>query len=146
MLRSILAVIGGYVVMALFVMVALTLLYLVLGADGSFKPNSYEVSLSWALATTAVGFVAGALGGYACVAIAQRFRAALYLAVLVVVLGAISGVMAMSSEKVDLGPRSSELSSFEAATKAQQPLWAVLLNPVIGVVGVLAGARLRKTK
>jgi hypothetical protein len=45
MMRSILSVIAGYVVIFLLIFVLFTALYLVLGANASFKPGSYQPSI-----------------------------------------------------------------------------------------------------
>jgi hypothetical protein len=34
---------------------------------------------------------------------------------------------------------------FDAMAKGQQPAWSALLNPVIGALGSIFGARLRRT-
>jgi hypothetical protein len=47
MVRSIVAVVVGYLVLAVGIFVGFSLLYLILGADGSFQAGSYKVSTTW---------------------------------------------------------------------------------------------------
>ncbi|MDQ3667052.1 MAG: hypothetical protein M3410_10870 [Acidobacteriota bacterium] len=42
MLRAVLAVIVGYVVMVLLVFATFSLAYLLMGADGAFRPGTYK--------------------------------------------------------------------------------------------------------
>jgi uncharacterized membrane protein YeaQ/YmgE (transglycosylase-associated protein family) len=71
MVRKILAVVGGYVVMAVFVFVTFTLTYLTLGTEGSFQPNSFEVSGLWIVASIVLGFIGAVLGGLISITIAM---------------------------------------------------------------------------
>ena len=41
--------------------------------------------------------------------------------------------------------RGSEVGNLEAMTKAKQPAWTALLNPLIGVAGTLVGGRLKRS-
>ncbi len=47
MLRVVIAVIVGYAVMAFLVFATFSLLYLMLGADGAFRPGTFEPSTTW---------------------------------------------------------------------------------------------------
>ena len=62
MLRTIGAVVLGYLAMALVVFVALSGAYLAVGADGAFRPGVYEVSALWIGISLVVGFGAGTPG------------------------------------------------------------------------------------
>ncbi|MBM4109337.1 MAG: hypothetical protein FJ255_11125 [Phycisphaerae bacterium] len=64
--RAILAVIVGYIVMAAVVFGLFTGAYPLLGADGAFKPNSWEVSTTWLAASFALGLIAAVMGGLVC--------------------------------------------------------------------------------
>ena len=143
MLRSILAVIVGYVVFALFIFVTFTALYLLLGADASFKPGSYHPSNLWLALSTLLGFVGTVVGGYVCAALARGGRAPLALAVLVLVVGLFCALLIPKRSEAD-AVRAGNVPNMEAMQKAIQPKWSALLNPFLGVVGVLVGARLRR--
>src|SRR5262245_50184510 len=128
--RAIASVIVGYVAMAGVVFVLFTLAYLILGASGSFKPDSYDVSMTWVFISIVVGLLAGVAGGYACALISKLPKPPTVLALLVLVLGVLSGIPVLM-DKTDPGPRTGEVSNFEAMTKAKQPMWIVMLNPII---------------
>jgi len=46
MIRNTFGVVLGYVAMFAFVFITFTILYFILGADGSFEPGTYEVHRS----------------------------------------------------------------------------------------------------
>ncbi|MCA1631796.1 MAG: hypothetical protein LC774_16005 [Acidobacteria bacterium] len=143
MARSILAVIAGYVLFALFIFVAFTALYLVLGADASFKPGSYHPSNLWLALSTLLGFIGTVVGGYVCAALARGGRAPLALAVVVLVVGLLFAFLAPKrSEGSEV--RAGNVPNLEAMQKAIQPRWSALLNPFLGAAGVLVGGRLRR--
>jgi general stress protein CsbA len=145
MLRAIGSVVLGYVVMAAFVMLALTAAYLAMGAERAFQPGSYEVSNVWVITMFAVGVVAALAGGLVCAAIARSRKPALALAGLVLVLGVLSALPSFAATE-DTPPkvRTGEVGNFEAMTQAKQPPWVALSHPLIGVIGVLVGARLKR--
>jgi hypothetical protein len=67
------------------------------------------------------------------------------LAGLVLVLGLLMAVPVLLAPKEDPPPiREGGMSNLEAMTQARQPGWVALINPVIGVFGVLAGAGMKK--
>jgi hypothetical protein len=143
MVRSILAVILGYVTMALLIFVTFTGLYLLLGADASFRPGSYHPSTLWIALSLPLGALSAVAGGYACAALARGGRAPLALAALVLVLGLLINVpLAMAPD--DNAVRAGNVPNMEAMMKAKQPKWVLLLNPFLGVACVLLGARLRR--
>lgn len=143
--RAILAVIVGYIVMAAMVFGLFTGAYLLLGADGAFKPNSWEVSTTWLAASFVLGLIAAVMGGLVCSAIARRTGPVLGLIIVVLVLGAVSALMQLSKEAPQ-GDRPSTLSNFEAMTHARMPMSSAILNPLIGAAGVFLGGRMVKPK
>jgi hypothetical protein len=141
--RIIAGIVIGYLVMFVLVFASFTAAYAALGADGAFKPGSYDVSTTWIVISFALGLIAAIAGGYVCALIAQRTKAARGLAGVVLVLGllmAIPAFMATPSNK----PRTADVPNMEAMMGAQTPAWIALLNPFVAVVGILAGASLRK--
>lgn len=144
MLKAIVGVIVGYVAMVVVVMVCFTGAWFILGEEGSFKPGSWDASMTWLVMSFAAGFVAAVLGGLTCAAIASRgSKAPRVLAGLVLVLGIVMSIPAMMKEP-DATPRPSEITMQDAASKARQPVLSYILNPIIGAVGVLADAAMRK--
>lgn len=145
MLRTITGVIVGYLFMAVFIFLAFTLVYLAMGADGAFKPGSYDVSLLWIVISVALSLLAAVLGGYLCAWIAKSRKAPAALAGLVVVFSlAMCVPVLMKADSEPPAARSGEVGNLDAMQKAKQPAWVMLLNPFIGAAGILVGGRLRK--
>ena len=141
--RNILAVIAGYVAMFLIVFGIFTAAYFAMGADRAFEESSYDVSTLWVIVSVIVGFFAALVGGAVCAIVSNRsMGATLSLMVLVLVLGAVSALMAMGKEapEGEAAVRAPETSNTEAMMNAQQPTWILIANPIIGVFGVMTGA------
>ncbi|MDH5284113.1 MAG: hypothetical protein OEW80_09545, partial [Gemmatimonadota bacterium] len=83
-------------------------------------------------------------GGRTCAAIAKDPRGPTYLMGLVFVLGVVFAIPVLTAAPdamSALGPRPDEIPMMDAMSRAQQPVWIALLNPVLGVAGVWLGAR-----
>lgn len=137
--RAIAAVIAGYVTMFVVIFATFTGAYLAMGADRAFKPGTYEVSTLWIGAAFALGLIAALLGGVVCRAIAKVPKQVVILAGVVMLLGALTAYF--ETKKQDPGPRTVAVSNMEAMTKAVQPRWITLANPILGAVGVMLGGR-----
>ena len=145
MVRNILGVVLGYVAMFAFVFITFTILYFILGADGAFESGTYEVSIIWIIISFILGLVAALLGGYLCVLISKNQKAALVLAGLVLVLGIIMAIPALKDSSNEVQEmRSADVPNMEAMQKAKQPPIVLLLNPIVGALGVFAGSKLRQ--
>lgn len=145
MVRNILGVVLGYITMFAFVFITFTILYFILGAEGSFESGTYEVSPIWIVISFMLGLAAAVLGGYICVLIAKNQKAALVLAGLVLVLGIAMAIPALGDATNEVQEmRSADVPNLEAMQKAKQPPIVLLLNPIIGAFGVFAGSKLRK--
>jgi hypothetical protein len=143
MVRSILAVVAGYLAMGLLVFVLFSAAYLLMGADGAFRPGTYEVSALWLASSFVLGLVAALVGGYVCAVVARGGRAPLALACLVLILGLVAFALSQRGDGGD-AVRAGRVSNSEARQRARTPAWVALLNPVVGAAGVLVGARLRR--
>ena len=143
MLRNILGVIGGYLTMFLFVFITFTVVYLILGTEGSFQPGSYEVSGIWVVISIILSIIAAVIGGLVCVLIAKNQKAGAILAVVVLVLGLAMAIPVLLAPDSNI-ERTSDVDGMQAMSMAKQPIFIALLNPLIGAVGVLYGSRLRK--
>ena len=133
----------GWVVMAGAIFLLFAALWMVLGADGAFRPQSWEVSGMWLLGSIFVSLLAGTIGGLVCTLVAADDRGLLMLIVLVMVLGV---AMAMVDAPAAEGIRSLDVSMTEAMNSAQQPRWLAWLNPVLGVMGAFTGSRLVRNR
>jgi hypothetical protein len=110
-----------------------------MGAD-RVLPGSYEASAR--TLSVALGFAAAVIGGMVCAMIAKDPRGPKWLAVLVFVIGIGFAIPVLQQAPVS-EPRPAGLSMMEAMGKARQTPWTALLNPVIGVFGVMVGGRRR---
>jgi len=144
--RKIGSVVAGYATMFAGVFVLMTLFWTLLGANGAFRPGSWEVTGTWVALLLGAGVVAAVAGGYVAAAVAKDVSAGTWLAGLVFVLGVSMAIPVLTAgAPADLGPRPDQLPMFEAMGKGQQPAWSALLNPVIGALGSIFGARLRRS-
>jgi len=141
--RKIAAVVLGYLVMFVIVFVTFSATYLVMGADRSFKPGTYDVTTTWVLVSLVLSFLAALAGGRVAVAIGRERKVAAMLAVVVVILGVILAIPNLNAPKTD-EVRTAGVSNAEAMWKARQPAAVMLITPVIGAIGILAGGRMRR--
>lgn len=148
MLRAIGGVVVGYIAMFAVVFCVLTGAYLAMGADGAFKSGTYDVSPAWIAIWAVTTLVAAVVGGLVCVLIARSDKPAMVLAAIVLVLGLAMAGLSLSGNKPDPGPRTADVKNLEAMTKAKEPSWMAIANPIIGAAGVMIGARVcgRKAK
>jgi hypothetical protein len=145
MLRSILGAIAGYVIMFFSIFLLFSAAYLALGADGAFVPGQYDVSMTWVIVSFVLGFLAALVAGYSAAVIGKGMTAVKILAGIVLVLGIVSAIAISLSPRSE-GTRTADVPNLEAMSKAQTPLWVALINPLIGIAGVLVGGGLRKGK
>lgn len=142
MLRSVLGMIVGYAVISLFFFATFTGVYFALGVERIFQSDSYEVSTLWLVLSAAISLCGSILGGYFCAAISRNKRTCeLFAAVVLIVL-----ILFCIPKMRDPTPhvRAGEVSSMDAMRLTQMPMWMHVLNPVLGAVGVLLGARMKK--
>lgn len=141
MLRAVLGVVVGYIVMAVVVLATFTVAYLAMGTDRAFQPGAYDPTLLWIGCSMALGLIAAIAGGVVCRVIARSMRPCLVLAGLALGLGLVMAIPVLTSSKPDPGPRAGDVSNMDAMMKAKQPAWIALVNPFVGAIGVLIGAR-----
>lgn len=142
MLRTIAAVVVGYLAIALFVFATFSIVYLVLGPSFAFDPGTVDVTVGWMVVASVLNVVAAILGGVLAARIGRSQTAVKALAALVLVLGVVSAVMVMNAPVKQLPER--PLTSMEAAAYAKQPVWYSVLLPLLGVAGVCIGGAIAK--
>ncbi len=142
--RNIGAGVLGWVAMTAVVFVLMSVFWMILGADGSFREGSWDVSGSWLLGSVPIGLLAGIFGGFVCAKVAGNAWGVRFLIVLVVALGVISAVLYAPPEAS--GSRPDDIGMFEAMMSAHSPRWLTWLNPVLGVIGAILGARMTSGK
>lgn len=138
-LRSILAIVVGYLCMFILVFVSFTVSYLAMGTDRAFQPNSFEVSTTWVATSIVLGLIAAIVGGIICAKIGRHQLPVRLLAALVLVLGLLFAIPPLTADRAAIPARDSALSNFEAMGQAIQPVWVAILMPVVGAIGVLIG-------
>jgi hypothetical protein len=145
MIRNILSVIAAYIAMAITIFLTFTLLYSVLGADGSFKPGSYDVTNTWAIASVILGFIAVLIGGYIAVLISKNQSSALWFGIVVLILSLLLAIFKFQQGNPHL-VRSGDVSNMLAMGNAQNPTWLNFLVPFTGFFAALVGGKLRKVR
>ncbi|MEY2490420.1 MAG: hypothetical protein QOC70_2362 [Verrucomicrobiota bacterium] len=141
MLKGIVGIIASYIVMAIFITVVFIGLFLVLGVERVFQPDSYEVSMLWLIISAIISFCSALLGGYVCFAISNSMRACQVLALIVLVLGVL---LCLPKMREDPHVRAGDVPTLQVMQLAQMPVWMHVLSPVLGAVGILLGARMKK--
>ena len=137
MVRAILAVVAGYIVIALLAAGLFVGLWIVLGVDGVLQPGTFQGNMTLNVAAVVISLIAAIAGGWMCAKIAKSRTPPRVLAGIVLVLGlamALSGI-----NKPDPGPRVPGLTVFQALQQGKEPTWYALLNPFLGATGVLIG-------
>ena len=144
--RKIGAVITGYIVIFIAVMISFTLVYFVLGTEGSFQEGSYEPSLIWNVLEVVLSFAAAVAGAYVCALIAKDKEATKFLAGLIIVLGIIFAIPEFTTEDTRSTVRAGNVHNYVAMQNVRQPEWYTILNPLLGIAGVMVGGNLYKKK
>ncbi|MGH9868686.1 MAG: hypothetical protein ACREAA_11060 [Candidatus Polarisedimenticolia bacterium] len=142
--RLIGGVVVGYLTMFVLVFGSFTAAYLAMGANSAFQAGSYEPSTLWLVVSWVLGFLAAVAGGCVCMAIARTPKGPLTLCIVVVVLGvlfAIPTLMGGPDERPTV--RTGDVANMDAMMNARQPAWLMVLNPILGAVGVMVGGRLK---
>jgi uncharacterized membrane protein len=145
MARSIIAVIVGYVAMFIFVFTTFTGAFLLMGTDWSFKPNSFEASNAWNIMALVASLVIAVIAGFICAAIARGGKAPIALAIVVFALGILFAIPTLFANKQNANRiRTGNISQMEAMQNATQPAWVPFTFPILGAIGVLVGAKLKR--
>jgi len=143
MLRTVGSVILGYIVMAAFVFLSFSLVYVAMGPDRAYQPGTYEVSGLWVVVSFVLSFIAAVLGGWVCVLVARTQLGPQILAAAILVFGLVLAVMELGSAPADLPTvRDASVGVMEAMRDSQSPTWINFVTPFVAVVGILVGASL----
>ena len=146
MTRKIMGVVIGYITMFVIVFVSFTILYMILGHDRAFETGSYQVTTTWIILSFVLGLIAAILGGFVCALITKDRKTAYWLSGLVLVLGFAIAIPALGETDEEVNKvREDTVNNMEAMENAKQPSIMLIINPIIGAIGVIAGSRLKKT-
>jgi hypothetical protein len=139
MFKSILAVIVSYLVMMILLFAIHSGGYLALGAERVFQSGTYVVAPLWLILYVGATLCAAIVGGYVCAAISRSRNTCRVFAGVVFTLTLLLCIPAMRADSTPR-QRNGPVSSMQALHQAQTPLWVHLLNPLVAVIGVLAGS------
>ncbi|MBL8878825.1 MAG: hypothetical protein JNG88_06855 [Phycisphaerales bacterium] len=142
-MRSIIAVVVSYFVIAVVGMALFFTLVAVLPKDQLLQPGTFRATAIVNTAAIFIGLLAAAGGGMVCTRIGGP-RPAMALAAIVFALGAAMGVQ--NQMKPDPGMRPDDMSLMDAIAKAKEPTWIAVINPILGVAGVMLGSWLARAK
>lgn len=144
MLKAVLAIVVGYLVMALLVFSAFSLAYLLMGADGAFRPGTYDVTPLWLVVSFVFSFIAAIVGGWVCATIARKSKAPKVFAAVVFILGLLLAIsVLMASEDARPQKREGNVGNIASMQNARQPAWVALMNALIAPAGILLATRLK---
>ena len=143
MLKQILGAILGYIAMFICMFIAFTCFYVAMGTDRVFQPGVYQVSITWIVLSLVVIFICSAIGGFIASLIGGSGGAKI-MAGIILVLQIIGIVIMVTSTANEV--RSADVPTMAAMTKAQTPLWALLIQMVVNIAGALVGGGLRKNE
>ena len=162
MIRGILAVIVGFIVMVVWV-IGTTLAGMATLTDLVLDESTREASLTWCLIQIGLGLVGGVIGGFLAAAIGAgpKKTPVKVLAGLVLLLGLGQAAWVMYGPEAEPEPSTEVLfnepvaedpegllakvrAQMEAAMEYEQPTWYPFALPVVGLVGVLLGGKLKR--
>ena len=127
--------------MAATLFVVFTAVYYVLGADFSFKPDSWEASTGWVVMSIIVGLGAALVGGLLTQRIDTSQTGAWILMGVILILGVV--VIATMGPVEPAGVREiANPNNMEAMENAVSPPWVPYLNPLLGCLGVWLATRI----
>jgi hypothetical protein len=145
MARTIIGVIGGYVLMFILNFAGFVTLYAVVGPNQAFEPGLYLASTKWIAMSFVMILITGAIAGLVCAVIAKGGRAPLALAIVVVVLGLLLAIPAMLKGQVNSKMvRPGDVPQMQAAQLAYWPIWCPFAFPFVSAIGVIVGGRLKR--
>ena len=145
MLKSILAIIVSYIVGNLVFFGIVTGCFFLLGVERVFQPDSYEVSSAWVALTLIVSFLGAMVAGYVCLWISHSSRTCQVLALIVLMFASISCIVQLRRINPDApNIRAGEVGYLDAMKLGVPPRWLPFVNPIVGCMGVLIGARMRR--
>jgi hypothetical protein len=149
-MRSVLAVIAGYLIIVVFVIVTLTMVWALLGPSFAFQPGTTHVTLQWVGLNLSLSALAAIAGGYVAMWVSpdESMQSIKILAGLILGVGIIMAIPHIFTDpSVDQqlaeGVVVEGMSALSAASEAVRPIWYNFLLPVIGAVGVFVGGRIR---
>jgi hypothetical protein len=144
MFKSIVAIVVSYIVIFLLFSAVFAGLFVALGVERVFQPDSYEISNVWLWLTMGGSFFAWMLGGWLCVTISKSLRTGQVFALVVFIAAAIGCLLSLRRESEGPNVRAGEVTFMEGLERTVTPRWFHFVNPVVALAGVLAGTRMKR--
>lgn len=143
MLRTVVAVIVSYVVMTIIIMAAFAALMFGMGPDRLLEPGSWKGTTFLNIVAPSITVISGLFGGWLSVKIGASRKPVVPLAVVVILLGAITAYFTMQ-KPAPTGERPSGMTMQEFMEKGREPTWLLIFNPIGGAAAVLITGMLTK--
>lgn len=141
--RIIGAVVGGLIVLYLWMFISLTAAWFAFGPERAFKPGTTDVTIVWLLVALPLTIIGAVLAGWTAAIIGQKQKEktvkALALTVLVIWLAL--AIWSVTPWRSKPPVAATELGTFEAMNYADQPFWYDFLLPFIGAAAIMWGGR-----
>jgi hypothetical protein len=144
MLRGIAGVIVGFIVMVIGVVATFGITIGVMGLEGVSQPGTFWTTNTFNIIVLIGGFIAALLGGWACGLIARNSKAAIVLAIIVVVMGIFTAVQNMN--KPDPPARTGAITREDMMKHGKEPNWFAFGKVIAGALGVMVGSGLVSKK
>jgi hypothetical protein len=142
MARTILSVVGSLLLLNLIAVGILAGAWTVLGAEGVFRPGSWETTGGWVAVMLGATVVASVIAGAACRVLAAQANAPIHLVIIVLLTGLLSAANPRPPAPAGAADRPADVRMMEAMNAARPPSWFLWTNALIGPVGVLIGGTL----
>lgn len=137
MLRAIWAVIAGYVVMALVVMIGFMPAIIQPEYAWTAK-NTMDLNANFVAMTVVASIIGSLAGGWVCASIARCYRPVFILGGVIAVLGLASAITNQSRPPLQAEPEKiAAMTSWEKGTLGREPTWYAFSIPLVGLTGVL---------
>lgn len=138
MLRSILAVIVSYVLMAMVVMAAFAGMWFGMGPEGLLQSGSFKGNMLITIAVPAITVVGGLFGGWLCARIRKKRGPVMVLAGLMLGIGLMMAYFTLQ-KPLPADPRPPGMRVQEIMEVGREPTWVAVSDPILGAGGVLVG-------
>ena len=138
MLRSIIAVIATYILMAILIVAAFMGLWIGMGPNRLLEPGSFQGNLFFTIAAPAITVIVGLFGGRMCATISRGRTPVIVLASVVLVLGLLTAALTLQ-KPFPADPRDPNMTMEQLMLVGREPTWLAIFNPIGGAAAVLLG-------
>ncbi|MBU6414421.1 MAG: hypothetical protein KGS45_13235 [Planctomycetes bacterium] len=145
MLRTIVAVVVSYIVMSIIIFAVFAALMFGMGPDKLLEPGSWKGTTFLNIVAPSITVISGLFGGWLSVKIGASRKPVVPLAVVVLLLGAVTAYFTMQ-KPAPTGERPAGMAMEEFMEKGREPTWLLIFNPIGGAAAVMIGGFLAKSK